>query len=295
MYAKSFAPHLMKNSILIRCILALVVLSLLTACGGEKLPEMPAVPDTIKELPGAQAILDELPAALEDLPNALEELGLPDLSQIAGIPQLDDLPAMQAPPGGIIFNGPTEFRLVPGETIPGTDIRLTAVTDEGAEFSISGQRSLRVIGDSLDFDGNWPGLDGSFYNLRSRIYRVGNDSIRAGGVHQLTIDRIAPQEGTLVPAESTGAHTSRFLYSSAAGLGEQFSGMTLGYAGADDRGAKLSGLPPDTYAYRKVGDSIAWQGTLRQDIAVAYAARMLLYGENSARIGGIVKVSLPNN
>jgi len=275
----------------IRTAVALAVLILATACGSEKAPEFPSASDNIKQLPAAQAILEEFPGALEEIPGALEDLGLPDISQIANLPQIDDLPAMQSPPGAIIFNGPTEFRLRPGETVPGTDIQFIAVTDEGAEFSIANLRSIRTIGDSLDFDGNWPGIDGVTFNLRTRIYRIGNNSIRAAGVHQLTVERISPAAANV----EMGSHTTRFLYSSGAASGERFNGMTLGYAGTDARGGELFGLAPGDYPYRKVGDSIAWQGQLRADIPVEYAARMLLYGETSARIGGVVKVSLPNN
>jgi hypothetical protein len=277
----SFQAYL---SLMIRTAVVLAALLLATGCGNEKLPAVPAVPDSIKDIPGAQAVLDELPDAFEDLE-------LPDISQIADLPQLVDLPATQSPPGGIVFNGPTEFRLRPGETIPGTDIRFVAVTDEGAEFSIANMRSIRTIGDSLDFDGNWPSIDGATYNLRTRIYRIGSGNIRAAGVHQLTVEHISPAESDV----GMGDHTTRFLYSSGAPSGERFDGMTLGYVGTEDRGGELSGLPVGDYPYRKVGDSIAWQGQLRADIPVEYAARMLLYGESSARIGGVVKVSLPNN
>ncbi len=269
---------------LVRMTFLLTTLIVFTACTAEQPLARPASPDSINELPGAQALLEELPGMLDDL-------GLPDISQIANLPQIDELPVMQSPPGGIIFNGPTEYRLKPGDTIPGTDIRFVAITDEGAEFEIANLRSIRAIGDSLDFDGNWPGIDGVTYNLRTRIYRIGSENIRAAGVHQLAIERISPTDTNV----GMGDHTTRFLYSSGAESGERFDGMTLGYVGGTDRGGELSGLPAGDYPYRKVGDSVGWRGQLRPDIPVEYAARMLLYGENSARIGGVVKVSLPNN
>ncbi len=279
-------PRLIQPTLhdLIRIALLFTVLMVVSACTSEQPPKQSAIPDSIKELPAAQAVLDELPGVLD-------ELGLPDISQIANLPDIDELPVMQSPPGGIIFNGPTEFRLNPGETIPGTDIRFVAISDDGAEFEIANLRSVRAIGDSLDFDGSWSSIEGVTYNLRTRIYRIGGENIRAAGVHQLTIERISPTDANV----GMGDHATRFLYSSGAESGERFDGMTLGYVGANDRGGELSGLPPGDYPYRKVGDSVAWQGQLRTDIPVEYAARMLLYGENSARIGGVVNVSLPKN
>ena len=78
-----------------------------------------------------------------------------------------------------------------------------------------------------------------------------------------------------------------------ADTGQNFAGMTYGYAGEDPRGAVLTGLPEGEYPYRKVGDSVVWSGRLRSDIAVEYQLRMLYYQEGSARIGGVARISLP--
>ena len=53
------------------------------------------------------------------------------------------------------------------------------------------------------------------------------------------------------------------------------------------------GLAADEYPYRKIADSVRWQGTIRDGIPVDYALRMLNYDANIARIGGIVSVTLP--
>lgn len=257
----------------LRLVVMLLMVPAAAACGSDALPSLSDLAEGVKELPGVPAAIEELPAILDDLP------------------KMADLPAMQTPAGAILYNGPTEYRVALGERIPGTDIQLTAINEEDAEFAIAGMRSVRKTGDSLDYDGDWGGLDGSTYNLRSRIYRIGKSSVRAGGVHQLTIEEIAPIEGEV----GSGAHTVRFPYSTGAAAGDTFSGMTYGYVGANDRGGEISGLPPGYYPYRKVGDSIEWHGLLRSDIPVEYALRMVLYGETSARIGGVVKVSLPNN
>lgn len=257
---------------------------LLAACGGDASPSVPNLPDRVRELPGVSE-------AIGELPGALTELGLPDLSQVADLPQLADLPVSQAPAGGIVYNGPTEYRVAVGDFVPGTDIQLLSISDGDAEFSIAGMRSQRRPGDSLDFDGGWPGLPGTSYNLRTRIYRIGSDAIRAAGVHQLAIENITPIEGRYAP----GNHTVRFPFSAGSTVGQTFSGMTFGYSGSHERGGEISGLPQGDYPYRKVGDSIQWRGQLRNDVPVEYAVRMLSYGESSARIGGVVTLSLPNN
>ncbi len=268
---------------------------LLAGCGG--LPSLPQVPDLsnvpvpdISQLPE----VGELPAGLEQVPELLNQvdwnaLQLPDLSGIPGLPQLEDLPLRAAPPGGIVFNGPTERRLRAGDRIPGTDIQLLSVDEDGAEFEIAGLRSKRLIGDSLDYDGPWPGAAGIEYNLRMRLYRVGDNAVRAAGVHQFVIPNIQPIE----TGQSVDDQTVRLPVTLSTGTGAPFPGLTFGYGGSDERGAVITGLPEDEYPYRKVGDSVTWRGSLRADIPAEYNVRMLPYTDARGQLGGIVKLRLP--
>ncbi len=279
-----------------RLIIALAAMALLAGCGGSlpswlggdeapSLPDLPQLPD-IPQLPS----LPGLPSELEQLPGLLSELGLPDLSQIPGLPDLGDLPLVQTPPGGMIFNGPIERGLRVGDRVPGTDIQLVGVSDAGAEFTIAGLRSVRVAGDSLDYDGAWPGVPGVTYNLRMRIYRVGDQSVRAAGVHQLTVQGVQPVQTNASISDAT----LRFPFTTGANMGENFAGITYSYLGADDRGAQIGGLPEGDYPYRKVGDSLFWAGNLRPDMAAEYNLRMMTYNESNARVGGTVKLALPS-
>ena len=269
----------------ILAICVLVLSSLLVACR-ENLPAMPELPELpdLSNIPG-------IPASLQDLPGLIGELGLPDLSQIANLPGLDALPSLQDEPGVLTLQGPTERRVGLGERIPGTDIELMAVNGSEAEFRIAGMRSVRVAGDSLDFDGDWPGISGVSYSARLRLYHVGSDNIRAAGVHQLVIRNIQPVEN----ATPLGAFTLKFPIVTSVNRGAQFKGLTLGYVGEDDRGAQMSGLPQGDYPYRKTGDSIVWNGQLRPDIPAQYSFRVLLYSADSLRVGGIVNISLPGS
>ena len=158
-----------------------------------------------------------------------------------------------------------------------------------AEFLIDGLRSTRLVGDSLDHDGAWPTLPGTTYNLRMRLYRIGNDSVRVAGVNQLTIHDIAPQPGNVTwPTDEL-----RFPFTVNPAPGDGIKGSTLGYEGVDDRGAIMTGLAADEFPYRKVGDSIRWSGLLRSDIGVDYNLRMLNYGDGGARVGGLITLQVP--
>jgi len=254
-----------------------VSLWLVLTLAGCSLPSIPGLP---AEIPGNP-----------QLPNLdqLRDLGLPDLSSIPNLPQLTDLPILNAADNAIVFAGPTERRIAVGENLPGTDIVLAAITEAGAEFQIGGMRAMRAPGDSLDFDGNWPGISGVTYNLRMRVYLVSGDSVRAAGVHRLHVENITPQE----QAVALQGTLLKIPYASSANRGERLKGTSLGYMGNAERGAEFSGLPAGDFPYRKVGDSLLWRGFLRSDIPIEYNIRVAFYNDDSVQVVGIATVQLP--
>lgn len=280
----------MKTTKFFRSLVGLLLLLslLLGACSAPempKLPELPALPEMpdLSQLPG-------IPESLRDLPNLLTDLGLPDLSSVANLPGVESLPALQTPPGAISFSGPTEWPLNIGDRIPGTDIVLSSVSDAGAEFQIAGMRSVRVVGDSLDFDGDLAGISGVTYNLRLRLYYIGSNSVRAAGVQRLLIRDIQPQKADV----TLGGMTMKLPFTVNVSNGEAIAGTTLGYAGMQERGGQITGLPEGDYPFLKIGDSISWKGYLRPDIPIEYNLRMIYYDANRAQVGGIVTLALPS-
>jgi hypothetical protein len=245
------------------------------------------LPDTI---PG-------VPTDWGDLGGILGELGIPDLSTLGNVPGLEALGALQTPPGAIAFQGPVEMGLSAGQTIPGTDIRFVQAEAgaDAAQFEIAGLRAPRQLGDSLDFDGAWPGVSGVTYQLRLRVYQIGAGGVRAAGVQRVVIENIAPQMADVNIEANPGAGDVilRFPHSVTSDAGALFPGMTFGYKGEGERGAILQGLPEGDYPYRKLGDSIEWEGFLRPNIPVVYHLRLLYYQEANATIGGVVIISLP--
>ncbi len=251
-----------------------VILTLLVAgCAPSEYPALPGIPDELRAVP-----------------KALEGLELPELSGIA-LPGIEELGVLVAPSGGIVFAGPTAPKLAAGERLAGTDITFIGKDGEDALFDIAGMRSSRRIGDSLDFSGSWPGLDGSSYEARLRMYGYTGEGAWLAGVQKLVIPAIEPTPGAL----PTGAVTLHFPFVDGVhiGAGETISGTTLGYLGKYERGAQILGLPESEYPYRKTGDSINWSGTLRADVGAKYDLRTLIYGKESLRVGGTVAVTLP--
>lgn len=270
------------------CVLSLVIMLIVSGCGVVDVPSVPELPEIpeIPDIPGLPQSFDEL---ADQVPGLLEDLELPDLSQIPGLPELSDLPGISDELGVLTVQGPTERSIAIGEQIPGTDIQLASISDQGAIFRIAGLNAQRSRGDSLDFDGPWPGVDEVDYTVRLRVYYIGTESVRAAGVHRMIIRDIQPVAG------SAPQHDNyvRLPFSVDANNDQRFKGMTLGYIGSAERGAEISGLAADEFPFRKIGDSILWEGTVRPDIPVRYNARLLFYSEQNARIGGTVSLYLP--
>ncbi len=265
----------------------LILLLGLSACSDGAVPALPELPTVA--LPDLEVPNIELPTNLPDLEAAWRDLGLPDLSEVPNLPALSDLPIQQTPPGAINYNGPTEVGLVVGDVIRGTTIELTAINDSSADFVIAGQRVTRQLGDALDYDGPFVGLSENEYSLRLRIYSIGDTTVRAAGVQQLILSEIAP---TTSAGEIAGT-TLQFPFTVGVNPGELIAGTTLRYQGGADQGAHFGGLAEDEYAYRKLGDSLVWQGQLRADIVADYQLRILFYNADQARVGGIVTLTIP--
>ena len=252
------------------------------------MPDLPGIPDLgrLTDIPG-------LPTELADVPNLLQDLGLGDLGNLEDLPGLDSLPFLRTQPGALVLRGPHERRIGVGQRIPGTDIVLRGITEDGAVFEIAGMRSVRTYADSLDFDGQWPGISGVSYNLRLRLYQIGRDSVRAVGVHQVEILNAVPLASDPRSADMLMGTDLRFPATWGVTRGEMIPGTTLNFVGGHDRGAEIGGLGEGVYPYFKVGDSVRWQGQWRPEITVDYQLRVLAHGDDTARVGGTVRVFLP--
>ena len=266
-------------------LILLVSLAFLNACA---LPQLPGAPQLPKRppLPAVDELLERLPDFDLDL---LKELGLPDLSDIVNLPQLADLPGLSLGENAIAFAGPTEMRIDIGESIRGTDIQLSGIVDGRAEFFFAGLRAERIAGDSLDFDGAWPSINGVNYNLRLRVYLVAEGYVRAAGVHRLVVEGIQPVHQPVMLNEDA----PKIPYTGSATVGQLMKGTTFGYAGFNEQGAEITGMLTGDFPFRKTGDSLRWQGTLRPDLPSVFNLRIVRYSESSVQVAGIVALQLP--
>jgi hypothetical protein len=182
--------------------------------------------------------------------------------------------------GALVYKGPVEFAVERGKNVPGTDIPLAGIADKTAEFTIGGQRALKKVGDSLD----WKGATGKgvLLDLNLRVLLVSEQSAHLGGTASVEIESPQPQSQAI-----DGDAGTKFVMPVTYGVdvGKNIPGTLISYQERDaDKGAKFGGIAD--YAYRKMGDSLVWEGKLRDNVKLKLDLRVLFFNENSVRLGG---------
>ncbi|MGC9360006.1 MAG: hypothetical protein ACP5G7_06470 [Anaerolineae bacterium] len=187
----------------------------------------------------------------------------------------------------LTYKLPTVLTVPLGETIPGTDIRYEEHNEDGAYLILDGKRALKRKGDSV----NWEGepVPGASVNLNLRVVWFSEQSVHLAGTARVAVTGVTPTSEppiTTSPVKYSGA----VAYSVAKGA--YIPGTTLTYAGQDEKGASLGGLPEGQYPYRHAGDSVVWEGRLRDDVHIKLELRVIQYSERILRIGGLVTLWL---
>lgn len=193
------------------------------------------------------------------------------------------------PPGGgsgrLVYAGPTEVRLRAGETLAPTDIVFVGVADGRGQFIIDGMRATRQIGDSLDWDGE--PLPGVRLSLRLRVVWYPGQEAQLAGTVRIEIDGAQAVAGD-VDEEAPIRYRVPVTYRVARGAA--IPGTTVIYNGESERGAELQGL--NEYPYRKIADSILWEGYLRPDVGLSMNLRVAYFNASSLEVAGVATVVL---
>jgi len=145
-------------------------------------------------------------------------------------------------------------------------------------------KATRQIGDSVDWDGE--PLPGVHLRLRLRVVWFRDEDVYLAGTVRAEVSDVQPALGGF---DEKSAVVYRVPVGYRVPKGGLIPGTTWGYAGPTDRGAELSGL--DEYPYRKVADSILWEGRLRPDMGLALNLRMVYYDKQALQVAGIATVT----
>lgn len=169
------------------------------------------------------------------------------------------------------------------QELPGTGIRYEYQDNSGAHVSIDGQPAVKRKGDSLYWKGNL--AEGVYADQRLRVVWHSDENLTLAGTVKLKLTNIAPSSGQVVTS-SRITFSGPIAYSLATGA--QIPGTTITYKGSTDEGAEFSGI--DGYAFRRIGDSILWEGVLRDGVYLRLEGRVVQYNSSSLRVAGIVSV-----
>lgn len=188
-----------------------------------------------------------------------------------GVEWLDRLP----------YAGPVEISIDQGKFLPGTEIQYLGKTEDGAQVSIDGKLANKKIGDSLDWKADM--ASGVSVDQTLRVALISEDTLYTAGTVRVIVDNPRPQPEPVNSAAPVsfglpvGYHVEK---------GKAIPGTTITYLGKTELGAHLGNI--EGYAYRKLGDSITWEGRLRPDIWLELDLRTVLITENQLDVVGTV-------
>ncbi|MFO7696406.1 MAG: hypothetical protein R6X16_04525 [Anaerolineae bacterium] len=186
----------------------------------------------------------------------------------------------------ITYSLPTTLAINRGAALLSTNIVYDSSTEEGIYILIDGQRALKRKGDSVNWKGSF--VPETETELDLRIVWNTEEKLDLAGTAKVVVKGVAPQQGAAVT-------TSPITFSGPVAYGvakdSYIPGTTLTYVGHTGKGAELGGLFNE-YPYRQIGDSIVWEGTLREGVYVRVELRTVQFDDNGLRLAGIATLWL---
>jgi hypothetical protein len=177
------------------------------------------------------------------------------------------------------YSGPVEIGIEQGSFLPGTDIQYLGETSNGAQVLIGSQRATKRIGDSIRWEGEM--VPGVTVDLSLRIVFATQDKLQTAGTVRVTVTGAQP----VVQTADTSAPVHYVLpVVYRVDRGAAIPGTTITYEGQEPEGARLGNI--DGYPYRRIGDSILWEGRLLPGVWLDLVARAALIGEDQLDVVG---------
>ena len=167
------------------------------------------------------------------------------------------------------YAGPIEISVDQGAFIPGTDIRYLGQTERGAQLSIGGQTAIKKMGDSLDWRGDM--VRGVAVDQTLRVALITDQALHSLGTVRIIVTNPVAEPG---PVNRSAPVHYKLPVGYHVEAGQTIPGTTLTYVGRSGESAELGNI--EGYPYRKVGDSITWQGQLRTGLWLDLNLRAML-------------------
>jgi hypothetical protein len=177
------------------------------------------------------------------------------------------------------YAGPVEIAVQRGEFLPGTDIQYLGETERGAQVLIGDAQASKEIGDSLDWEGQMVGQVSVDQTLRVIFFT--EQTLQTAGTVRVVVSDPMPTTG---PADVEAPVHFKLPIGYRVDQGQAIPGTPITYLGQAEEGAELGNV--EGYPYRKLGDSIQWEGRLRDGIWLQLNARTAFVTEERLDIVG---------
>jgi len=184
-------------------------------------------------------------------------------------------------PDTLRYELPTAISIDVGQALPGTQIIYEGQGENGANVLINGQRALKRKGDSLYWKGDL--ADGVNADLRLRVAWYTDDVLYVVGTSRIDVQHVRPQ-ASQIPTSSDVKFGGAAAYR--VRRGNAIPGSTVTFEEKMPDEARLGGIAD--YPYRKAGDSVFWEGMLREGVYIRLDLRLLQYDTSYMRVGGLV-------
>ena len=193
------------------------------------------------------------------------------------------------PPGGpleLLYTAPFETGIKKGSHLPGTGIRYVGLSDKGAEMLIDDQTAFKQKGDSLDWKGS--PVEDVDLDLSLRVPWFNEETLYVGGAAKVTVRDPAPEVTDIptgVPITYSNAPVTYRVKKD-----DYMPGSLVKYVSKREEGIELSGV--EGYPYRKIGDSIVWEGKLKEKVFLQLNVRVIFIAEDFINVAGTATLSL---
>ena len=184
----------------------------------------------------------------------------------------------------LVFSGLVELGTGAGGRLPGTNVEVVSISEDAADIRIDGQIAHKKPGDSLDWRGD---LDPQVnLDLALRILWIAEGVVQSGGTAKLTIQDVNPRAA---PVQSNSEIEYALPITYSVRKGDMIPGTQITFVGKDiEKGAEFTGI--EGYPYRKVADSLTWEGLLRDNVWLKLDLRVILFTENTLQAGGVATI-----
>jgi len=192
-------------------------------------------------------------------------------------------------PGGpleLLYIAPFETGIEKGSDLPGTGIRYVGLSDKGAEILIDDQAAFKQKGDSLDWKGN--PAENVRLDLTLRVLWFTEETLYVAGTARATVRDPVPEVASIPTEPPVKYSNAPVTYR--VEKGDSIPGTLVKYLGKAEEGIELSGV--EGYPYRKLGDSIVWEGKLKEKVFLLLNVRVIFIAADFIRVVGTATLLL---